>query len=354
MVSILKVSIYDVANLAGVSISTVSRVLNKSGYTSSKTEKKVMDAVEKLNFTPSSIAQNLANNETKLIGLYFPFQTPSIEGTSNTYLLEFINGVNKLLIKYGYHLLLINETATKEQIQGNECPPQYYSFIKQKKIDGLILGGTPLICDAFLELLHAKMPMVYIGEKIVDHIGLNVYAKYKQYNKDLLDHFTSHHHKHIAIISTEEKIIKSVTHEYSAANKELLQIDVHHQTGSLEAYIQLLSQIFSNGDKPTALLVQDISIVQQTINYLNNLQLKVPHDVSIATIEHRYGDGEQCFPAVTSVYVPAFQMGMEAASLLFRYLQDAIEFNQEVLIDSTITDRKSVIHRNHLTQEEVI
>jgi len=57
---------------------------------------------------------------------------------------------------------------------------------------------------------------------------------------------------------------------------------------------------------------------------------------------------------VTSVYVPAFKMGMEAASLLFRYLQGTVEFNEEVLIDSTIIDRKSVIHRNNLTQGEVI
>ncbi len=345
MVRILKVSIYDVASLAGVSISTVSRVLNKSGYTSSKTEKKVMDAVEKLNFTPSSIAQNLANNETKLIGLYFPFQMSAIEGISNTYLLEFINGVNKILIKYGYHLLLINETATNEQIQENECPPQYYSFIKQKKIDGLILGGTPVICESFLELLHSKMPMVYIGEKAVQHIGLNVYAQYKHYNKDVLNYFTSLNHNHIAVIATEEKIIKNVMEEYVADKTDSFQIDTYNHFGSLESYIELLETIFSKDTKPTAMFVQDISIVQQTINYLNNIDIKVPNDVSITTIEHRFGDGEQCFPSVTSVYVPALHMGVETAKLLFSYLQGKIGFNHEILIDSKIIERQSVINR---------
>ena len=83
----MKASIYDVANLAGVSISTVSRVLNKSGYVSSKTEKKVYDAVDKLNYIPNVVAQNLAKSETKLIGLYFPPLIDSTEILSSTYIL---------------------------------------------------------------------------------------------------------------------------------------------------------------------------------------------------------------------------------------------------------------------------
>ncbi|WP_164463614.1 LacI family DNA-binding transcriptional regulator [Niallia circulans] len=343
----MKVSIYDVANLAGVSISTVSRVLNKSGYISSKTEKKVMDAVEKLNFTPSSIARNLANNETKLIGLYFPLQPSSIEGASNTYLLEFINGVNSILIEQGYHLLLINEVENDEQILANQSLPQYYNFMKEKKLDGLIIGATPIICQSFLELLHSKLPVVYVGERTVKHIGLNVYAQYKKYNKDLLNHLTQNNHKHIAIISKEGKIIKKIAHEYMIKEQsKTIQIDTYHHEGSLETYLQLLKSIFSKERHPTALLLQDISIVQQTINYLNNIHFKVPNDISITTIEHRYGDGTQCFPAITSVYVPAFQMGVESATLLFNYLQGKIEFNQEVLIESIITERQSVVYHD--------
>lgn len=349
----MKVSIYDVANLAGVSISTVSRVLNKSGYVSSKTEKKVLDAVDKLNFIPSAIAQNLANNETKLIGLYFPFQFGSQEGTSNTYLLEFVKGVNEVLIKWGYHLLLINEIAPMEEIISNQTTPQYYSFIKQKRIDGLILGGTPILCTSFLELLNSKMPMVYIGGKTVEHTGLNVYAQYKQYNKDLLDYFYTRNHRNIAVISHEEKIITSVIEEFrNSKNDSSLTIVNYTHNGNLDSYIQLLRSMFQQNIKPTCILLQDISKVQQTINFLNNIGLNVPNDVSIATIEHRFGDGEQCFPAVTSVYVPAYQMAVDAANLLFQYLQGNIEFNHEVLINSTITERKSVIRTKTTSETE--
>lgn len=339
----MKVSIYDVANLAGVSISTVSRVLNKSGYVSSKTEKKVYDAVEKLNFTPNIMAQNLANNETKLIGLYFPSLLDSKWSISNAYILEFINGVNEVLIQHGYHLLLINEMNKKEKIMADESKPQYYSFLNQKRIDGLILGANPVDCSSFFELLNLKMPVVYIGEKRLNNAGLNVYAQYKQYNKDILEHFYHRNHQHIAVISSENKLMESIIREFKMdQNDDKLKVELFSYSGNLDSYLETLRTIFTQKDKPTGLLVQDIAKVQQTINYLNNLQVKVPDDVSIITVEHNFHAGEQFFPAVTSVYVPAYQMAVEATKLLFGYLQGNQNFNKEIIVDSNIIERHSV------------
>ncbi|WP_338787254.1 LacI family DNA-binding transcriptional regulator [Metabacillus sp. FJAT-53654] len=338
----MKASIYDVASLAGVSISTVSRVLNKSGYVSSKTEKKVYDAVKKLNYIPNVVAQNLAKNETKLIGLYFPPLTDSKEILSNTYIIEFIKGVNDVLIKWGYHLLLINEMNDRKEILSDKCRPQYYSFIKQNRIDGLILGSTPVVCSSLVELLNLKMPMVYIGEKLFNQSGLNVYAQFKQYNKDILDFFYNRDHRHIVVIGLEEKL-ESVTRKFKVEkNDKDLKIDHYFDPVNLNSYLDLLRNIFTQNDKPTALLVHDISKVQQTINLLNNLKISVPEDVSIITIEHKYQDAEQCFPSVTSVYVPAYQMGIESANILFEYLQGTHEFSKEIVVDSNIIERNSV------------
>ncbi|MBO1514090.1 LacI family DNA-binding transcriptional regulator [Metabacillus bambusae] len=338
----MKASIYDVANLAGVSISTVSRVLNKSGYVSSKTEKKVYDAVDKLNYIPNVVAQNLAKNETKLIGLYFPPLVDSKEILSSTYILEFIKGVNDVLIQSGYHLLLINEMNDREQILSDKCRPQYYSFIKQNRIDGLILGSAPIACSSFLELLNLKLPMVYIGEKLFHNNGLNVYAQFKQYNKDVLDYFYSRGHRHVAVISLDERL-ESVIREFKEdKHNEVLKIEHYFDPENVEPYLDLLRDIFTGEDKPSALLVHDLSKIQQTINFLNNIQLSVPEDVSIMTIEHKYQEAEKCFPSVTSVYVPAYQMGVEAANVLFEYIRGSQDYSKEMIIDSKIIERKSV------------
>jgi len=339
----MKVSIYDVANLAGVSISTVSRVLNKSGYVSSKTEKKVYDAVEKLNFIPNVVAQNLANSETKLIGLYFPFLFDSKGTTSSTYILEFIKGVNEVLIQRGYHLLLINEMNDNEQILNNQCRPQYYSFIKQKRIDGLILGSNPIQCSSFFDLLDQKMPMVYIGEKVFNQTGLNVYAQYKQYSRNILNYFYCKNHKSITALSIEKERMSSVIREFEIEKKdEELKVEQYLSPSNLDSYLTLLEKIFKQENKPTALWVEDISKVQQTINFLNNLNLKVPNDVSIITVEHKFQDGEQCLPAVTSVHVPSYEMAVKAATLLFEYMQGNQSFCNEIIVDTKIIERDSV------------
>ncbi len=338
----MKASIYDVANLAGVSISTVSRVLNKSGYVSSKTEKKVYDAVDKLNYIPNVVAQNLAKNETKLIGLYFPPLLESKEILSSTYILEFIKGVNDVLIQWGYHLLLINEMHDREQILSNTCRPQYYSFIKQNRIDGLILGSAPIACSSLLELLNLKLPMVYIGEKLFHNNGLNVYAQFKQYNKDVLDYFYRRGHRHIVVISLEERLDSVIREFKEEKHNEDLKIKHYLDPDNLESYIELLREIFTSEDKPSALVVHDLSKAQQTINYLNNIQLSVPEDISIITIEHKHQDAEKCFPSLTSVYVPAYQMGVEAANILFEYIQGSQDYSKEIIVDSKIIERKSV------------
>lgn len=340
----MKVSIYDVAHLAGVSISTVSRVLNRSGYVSSKTEKKVTDAMNKLNFVPNVVAQNLANSETKLIGLYFSTPLDSTRFLYSTYFLEFINGVNSVLVKNGFHLVLINETNEVDRILSNQTPPQYYAFIKQKRIDGLILGSAPIVCSSLFELLTMKLPVVYIGEKLFDQAGMNVYARYKQYHREILDYFYARNHRRIAVLTTETAPLKPIIRDFEAENSGDNLIVTHFTYSSeLKSYLELIGTIFSQqGDKPTALLLDDITKAQQTINILNNLGLDVPNDVSLITIEHSKNDGNQCVPAVTSVYVPAYQMAVEAATLLFEYFQGKQEANREIIVTPSIIERNSV------------
>ncbi|MDU5947784.1 MAG: LacI family DNA-binding transcriptional regulator [Paenibacillus macerans] len=340
----MKVSIYDVAHLAGVSISTVSRVLNRSGYVSKKTEKKVIDAMNKLNFVPNVVAQNLANSETKLIGLYFSMPLDSTRSLYSTYLLEFINGVNSVLVQHGFHLLLINETNEADRILANQTPPQYYAFIKQKRIDGLILGSAPIACSSLFELLTMQLPVVYIGEKLFDQAGMNVYARYKQYHREILDYFYERNHRRIAVLTAETAPIKPVIREFEAEHSgDDLIVKHFTYAGDLKSYLELIGTVFSQqGDKPTALLLDDISKAQQTINFLNNLGLDVPNDVSLITIEHSKNDGNQCVPAVTSVYVPVYRMAVEAATLLFEYFQGNQAANRKVIVNPTIIERNSV------------
>ncbi|RRJ65169.1 LacI family transcriptional regulator [Paenibacillus oralis] len=343
----MNVSIYDVAKLAGVSISTVSRVINKSGYVSSKTEAKVNKAMETLQFVPSITAQNLAKHQTMLIGLYFNQLLNSLNGYMSTYVTEFIRGVNKVIMEKGYHLLLINELNEDKALLSGASLPQYTTFLKQKRIDGLLFGNAPLKNSSFFELVKNEAPMVYIGEKLVSDRGLNVYAQFKRNVLDSLDYLFERNHRDIAILSLAETEVSSIVTEYKEMRRdERLKIDIRITDRDLDPYMEVLSDLFSKETSPTALVIMDFGKVQPTINYLNNKGMRVPEDVSIMTQEHHFEDGEQCFPAVTSVYVPIYQMAVEAAQLLLEYLEGKEEYNKQILVSPQLIERQSVAFRS--------
>lgn len=334
-------SIYDVAHLAKVSISTVSRVLNQSGYVSDTTKQKVYAAVEELHYVPNVTAQNLAKAESKMIGLYFPLSFDSSSMNSSTYLLEFIQGVNEVLIEKEYHLLLINETAGMEAIAKSQAEPQYYTFGKQRRVDGIILGTEPVRCASLYQLLEIKSPLVYIGERMEGCGGLNVYAQYQAYMLEALDYLYQHNHTDVLIFTNNKTKMDNISasfhqvhHDYNGRVMEL--------GSDLPAFIQKMESVFLQANPPSALIIEEMTKVQPAITYLTNKGFSIPGDVSVLGVEHKLHEGENCFPYITSMYVPAKEMGMEAARMLFAYLDGGLEYYAEKVLHPQIIERESV------------
>ena len=120
-------TIKDVAAKAGVSVGTVSRVLNKRGYISKETYAKVYQAIEELNYQPNQLARNLFTQHTNTIGLLLP-------DVSHPYFSELTREVELLLYDHGYKVLLCNtkEKANREQ--------DYINMLRQNKVDGIIIA----------------------------------------------------------------------------------------------------------------------------------------------------------------------------------------------------------------------
>ena len=98
----------DVANLAGVSATTVSRVINNHGYLSEKTKQKVFDAMRELNYQPNSLARSLQGKKMKLIGVIFPSIT-------NPFFAELIEDIEMQLFTQGYKIILCNAGKNKQK-----------------------------------------------------------------------------------------------------------------------------------------------------------------------------------------------------------------------------------------------
>lgn len=127
----MKPKLSDVAEEAGVSPTTVSRVINNHGYLSARTKQKVYDAMEKLHYQPNSLARSLKGKKTKIIGLIFP-------GITNPFFAELIEKLEKQLFLKGYKVILCNaaDDIAKER--------DYIKMLIANQVDGIITGAHNL------------------------------------------------------------------------------------------------------------------------------------------------------------------------------------------------------------------
>jgi len=129
----MAITIRDVAEKAGVSVTTVSRTLNNRGYISDETRKKISDAIRELDYSPNQLARSLYNAKTQIIGLVVP-------SICHPFFAQITQLVEHRLYHLGYHILL----CTTEGNPGQES--NIFDILRQHRVDGIIIG-SPCLSD---------------------------------------------------------------------------------------------------------------------------------------------------------------------------------------------------------------
>ena len=150
-------SIRDVAKLAQVAPSTVSLVLNNKGYVSEASRKKVLDAIEKLNYVPNELARNLYRNSTNIIGIIVP-------DVAHPFFGAFIGALEIALYKYNYKIMVCST------IERENAEHEIVDMLRRQMIDGIIMGCHSLEVDlydnvnkpivAFDRIINNKIPII--------------------------------------------------------------------------------------------------------------------------------------------------------------------------------------------------
>ena len=149
-------SINDVAKKAGVAKSTVSLVINNSGYVSEETRKKVEKAIEELHYQPSQLGRNLSNNRTDLIGVIIP-------DISHPFYGAFVKYVEEALYKKGY------KTVVCATVERENMEQEFLSMLKRHAMDGIIMGAHSLLQEQHMQL---REPVVAFDRNLGDKIPL--------------------------------------------------------------------------------------------------------------------------------------------------------------------------------------
>lgn len=144
-------TIRDVAKLAGVSVATVSRVLNKTGYVNQETKEKVQQAIRMLNYEPNTMAKGLASRKTETLAIILP-------NISNPFFAELGRAVEDVAQTYGYTVVLCNTDNNSDKEQ------KYIQIMKSRYVDGILFASHTLRDTDVAELNKAGMPLVVLDQ----------------------------------------------------------------------------------------------------------------------------------------------------------------------------------------------
>ena len=182
------ITIYDVAKKAGVSMATVSRVVNGNPNVKPGTRKKVMEVIDELDYRPNAVARGLASKKTTTVGVIIPDVT-------NVYFSSLARGIDDVATMYKYNIILANSDGNEEK------EIQVFNTLLAKQVDGIIYMGTHLTEKLREQIKRSKTPVVLAGS--IDHKNefVSVYVDYVKAVKEAVNNLLAHGDKRVAFVS---------------------------------------------------------------------------------------------------------------------------------------------------------
>ena len=327
-------TIYEVSELAGVSLATVSRVMNNNGKVSDKTRKKVLNAMEQLGYRPNSVAQSLASSRSNSIGVLVPELHGAFFGQLMTGVETQLRDANKHVIFTAGHS---DDVSEKDGIE----------FLLSRSCDALILHVEAVSDEYLLELAKGKVPIVVINRYIKGLDEQCIYLDNRIGGYLAAKALIAKGHKSIAYISgpSWKEDSKNRLFGHKAALEEsglsfdddLLYIgNFLHESGSLG-----LTELMQR-DKPfTALACSNDEMASGAMAAARRLDLNLPNDLSIIGFDNISYAG-YLHPTLTTINYPVLQMAKMAVDLVLKSVYEHKKLNITHLFSPKLVERNSV------------
>ena len=317
----MNASIHDVAKRAGVSISTVSRVINNSAGVKDSKVAAVREALEYYNYQPSQFGRGLVTGSSKMIGVYSPLANGSM--FENGYLLECLRGIDNVIRESDYSLLLINEATSYEE--NRKTKPKFIDYVSQKRIDGLIVLTIP--SDGRLEgalsaIIEEDFPVGYIGKRFSEK-GMNVYASYEEYMMDGIRRLYEKGHRKIAFLPVKSRSNTNLKLKSKAETKFWgLKINITDATSDIDVdFLRDIIKYMTEEENVTAFICEDLRLLVKVQNILSSMGKQIGKDISVISVEHVKDQGAKMLPKIDCYFVPALELGETIAAELLNQLK---------------------------------
>ncbi|MBA4492830.1 catabolite control protein A [Paenactinomyces guangxiensis] len=328
------ITIYDVAREAGVSMATVSRVVNGNPNVKPATRKKVLDVIRQLGYRPNAVARGLASKKTTTVGVVIP-------DISNTFYAELTRGIEDIATMYHYNIILSNSDLKKEK------ELELIETLLEKQVDGLLfLGGE--VTDAHREIFSATaVPVVLAATRDEKKEWPSVTIDQIQAAKEATCILVHEGHEKIAYLGgpLTDSVngyprylgYKEALEENGIPFEErLIRLGDYRYRSGYETMKDLLTS-----NKPvTAVFAASDEMAVGAIHAAQDMERKVPEEISVIGFEN-IPLSSQVRPLLSTVSVPMYDIGAVAMRLLTKYMNDEPVESGQVLLQYSVELRGS-------------
>lgn len=325
-------TIKDVAKLAGVSISTVSRVMNNSKPVSPEARRKVVDAINKLDFKPNELARSLVMRKSNLVGVI-------VKDIGIEYMAQLIRGIEEIGRVYKYDILLTSSYGDDKQVENS------IDFLATKQVEGLVIITEDVSTEILVKLRETRIPFVIL-DKYHNYKNIKtVKVDYESEENKLIQSLADDGHENTLMIAGKEEnvinesMIKGYEKAVGIEKSYILRID---GTSSDDGYSNA-EEAFDiiKKENITAVACVNDEIAIGFINYCVDHGIKVPEDLSVVG----FGDNQIASiyrPKLTTVSIPYYDIGaISIRALIKRIKKEGEILEDDWIIDAQINKRES-------------
>ena len=332
------IDIYTIADKAGVSKSTVSRVLNNKEDVSARTRKKVLEVINELKYRPNSSAKGLASQRTKTVGLV-------VSEITNPFFSMFVKGAEDKAMEENYNIMLANSNwVVEEELK---C----IRMFEEGRVDGILMisgGGSDLLNNYLNNLANKDTPLIVVDRKLdneeIPKVNVNNIAAAFKGTRYLIEHG----HEKIAFVRGDDVAASAASVDRVRGYREALQkFNIENEIiepgffDREEAY-QATEKILSSHKDITAIFYASDMMAVGGLKALDKAGLKVPDDVSVLGFD----DIELASiiePALSTLKQPRYQMGYLGMEKLINKLEGKPKeaYAEDVIFELELIERES-------------
>lgn len=331
-----QIKIYDVAGRAGVSLATVSRVLNHPEKVKAGTREKIEKIIRELDYKPNLNAKGLASSKSTTVAVVVPELTrSSIAGM--------VDGIADCAMRRGYLLRLFVNHPSKEEGQAMNAEHNLWGEVLASSVDGVLYINDE-ITEEHLEIIRDVNVNVVLTNTVCSDDSIpSVSIDYKKAAYEITNEMIQKGNKKIWIITSLRKyVVNDLKVEgYRQAMEEAgLDTRIIRVPGKIGAHEVEYKKLLSEEHPDVAIVVRD-SMAVSFINVARNLHIHIPEDLQVIGFQNtKYAELSR--PTLTCINTPIYEIGEEAMNLLTELMESEEEVeNTKVLVDYNIVRRES-------------